>query len=301
MQQSKVRTVLGLILVYLAVLLNWQWIWGILFLIWVIPDVFSGITYFMEPIEKKSNPILYWAIIISWLWMSIYMIATPFFPSLNGQSSSGFQPTKELGVYQDQPVKTFHKSPPVSTVKKEKIKGKKTSSSNEKINQQERKKENIVASKDTLAYKSYHQKETHFYVGISADMNVNDPDLEKHTTELWDYFYKNDISQVIPNIVDERVYFIYSPTDKAGNYKATIGYRTKDIKNIYEGLEGVQISPTKFAIFEQTGGDTEKFIATTWEKIYASDLNSSTSSNMEVYELDANYKVKKSEIRVAIQ
>ena len=121
MQQSKVRTVLGLILVYLAVLLNWQWIWGILFLIWVIPDVFSGITYFMEPIEKKSNPILYWAIIISWLWMSIYMIATPFFPQLNGQSSNVFQPTKELGVYEDKPVKIFHKSP-LSVRKEEKKK-----------------------------------------------------------------------------------------------------------------------------------------------------------------------------------
>ena len=84
MQQAKFRTILGLILLYIAVLLNWLWIWGILFLVWVIPDIFSGVTYFMEPVEKEKDPVLFWVIIVSWLWMSIYMILMPFFPQLNG-------------------------------------------------------------------------------------------------------------------------------------------------------------------------------------------------------------------------
>ena len=76
----KWRTIIGLILMYIAIWNNWQWAWGILFLLWVIPDIFSGITYFIEPIEKKEHPILYWIIIVSWLLMSIYSFLPLFFP-----------------------------------------------------------------------------------------------------------------------------------------------------------------------------------------------------------------------------
>jgi|GEM_PF-6448055 len=55
---------------------------GILFLLWVIPDLISGVTYFMEPIEKKEHAILYWVIIVSWILMSMYSIASLFVPAL---------------------------------------------------------------------------------------------------------------------------------------------------------------------------------------------------------------------------
>jgi len=76
----KWRTILGLFCVYIAMWFNWQWAWGILFLLWVIPDMITGVTYFMEPIEKKEHPILYWMIIFSWILMSLYSIASLFFP-----------------------------------------------------------------------------------------------------------------------------------------------------------------------------------------------------------------------------
>ena len=78
----KWRTILGLISMYVAMWFNWQWAWGILFLMWVIPDIFSGTTYFMEPIEKEKNPILYWIIIISWILIIIYSISTLFISEL---------------------------------------------------------------------------------------------------------------------------------------------------------------------------------------------------------------------------
>ena len=77
---SKWRTILGLIFIYIAMWFDWQWAWGLLFLLWVIPDLITGVTYFMEPIEKKKNPILYWIIILSWILMSLYSMATLIFP-----------------------------------------------------------------------------------------------------------------------------------------------------------------------------------------------------------------------------
>lgn len=77
----KWRSILGLVFIYLAMWFNWEWAWGVLFLLWVIPDMITGVTYFMEPIDKRDNPILYWIIIISWLLMSFYSLAALFFPS----------------------------------------------------------------------------------------------------------------------------------------------------------------------------------------------------------------------------
>lgn len=71
----KIRSLIGLILVYIAYLYQIDWIWGVLFLYWVIPDLISGTTYFMEPITKKDNTILYWVIVISWLWMAFYSLS----------------------------------------------------------------------------------------------------------------------------------------------------------------------------------------------------------------------------------
>ncbi len=80
MKNIKWRTILGLLLIYVAVVLypNYQWIWGILFLYWVIPDLFTGTTHFIEPIHKTENTILYWIIVITWLALSAYILVEAF-------------------------------------------------------------------------------------------------------------------------------------------------------------------------------------------------------------------------------
>ena len=79
MKPVKWRSVIGLLLIYIAVFLNWQWLWGALFLFWIAPDFFTGVTYFIERVERQENPILYWAILLTWLVLSVYLLATPFF------------------------------------------------------------------------------------------------------------------------------------------------------------------------------------------------------------------------------
>ena len=70
----KWRTLIGLILMYAAVALHWQWIWGLFMLYWIIPDFFTGATYFIEPITRRENPILYWIILITWVVFSVAML-----------------------------------------------------------------------------------------------------------------------------------------------------------------------------------------------------------------------------------
>ena len=76
--QTKWRTIVALILMYIIIIYDIQWAWGILFLIWVIPDLFRGVTYFIEPIEKDENPILYWIIVVTWLLMAVYSLSSLF-------------------------------------------------------------------------------------------------------------------------------------------------------------------------------------------------------------------------------
>lgn len=80
----KWRSILGLIMVYVAVWFNLSWVWGILFLLWVFPDISAGVTYFMEPIYRKENPVLYWVIVISWILLSIASFFPLFFSELKG-------------------------------------------------------------------------------------------------------------------------------------------------------------------------------------------------------------------------
>jgi len=68
------RSLAGLLGIYLIVLFEQAWGWGILFLFWVLPDLKSGTTYFIEPLHRRSNPFLYWAVVLTWLGMSLYML-----------------------------------------------------------------------------------------------------------------------------------------------------------------------------------------------------------------------------------
>lgn len=72
------RPFLGLIGVIIIFVMDWQWAWGILFLYWVIPDIFTRVTYFLEPVEADKSPFLFWSIVISWIVMSLFSLSTLF-------------------------------------------------------------------------------------------------------------------------------------------------------------------------------------------------------------------------------
>ena len=72
------RVWIGVLFVILITIMNWQWAWGILFLIWVIPDLTNRVTYFIEPVERDQNPLLYWIIVVTWILLSLLSLSTLF-------------------------------------------------------------------------------------------------------------------------------------------------------------------------------------------------------------------------------
>lgn len=73
----KWRTLLGLFMVFIAVVFQLNWVWGLLFLYWILPSIRLGVTHFLEPLDKRENPILFWVVIATWVTVSILLIAEP--------------------------------------------------------------------------------------------------------------------------------------------------------------------------------------------------------------------------------
>ena len=68
-------TIGALALVIAAVIFNFQWIWGLLFLSWSVPSLFTGVTFLVEPIHRDETPWLFWTIVTLWLGLSVALIA----------------------------------------------------------------------------------------------------------------------------------------------------------------------------------------------------------------------------------
>lgn len=62
----KWKSILGLVIIFLGILTEQYWLFGVFFLIWFIMDLRAGATYLFEPISKQKDPALYWVVMATW-------------------------------------------------------------------------------------------------------------------------------------------------------------------------------------------------------------------------------------------
>ena len=67
-------TLVALAIVVLALIFDLNFIWGLLFLFWAGPSLFTGVTFLVEPIHRSENPWLFWTIVSLWLGLSLTLI-----------------------------------------------------------------------------------------------------------------------------------------------------------------------------------------------------------------------------------
>ncbi|CAM2006601.1 hypothetical protein [Acanthopleuribacter pedis] len=79
---EKRRTLIGLALIYAAAFTNQNWVWGLLYLFWVIPDLFTGETHFIEHLRRDTDPVLYWIVMVTLLVLSAYVLIEPLLQKL---------------------------------------------------------------------------------------------------------------------------------------------------------------------------------------------------------------------------
>ena len=63
-----------------AAALGIYWIWGLLFLWWLVPAVMSGQAHFVFEVGRSEDPLLFWAVALLWALFGIMMIAASLFP-----------------------------------------------------------------------------------------------------------------------------------------------------------------------------------------------------------------------------
>lgn len=66
----------------LTTLFGLQFLWGLLFLYWTIPNFYAEQATLVSTVKKADDPILFWAIQIAWIALGIMMIAADFLPLL---------------------------------------------------------------------------------------------------------------------------------------------------------------------------------------------------------------------------
>lgn len=269
MKEIKWRSILALLLIVSIIYFNWTWGWAIVFMLWLIPDLRSGVTFLMDPIERKEHPFLYWTILTLWALLSILLLLDEWAPQTLPKGWS----TTDRVVYQSQQEGEY-----VMDYAK-----------------------HMTNKEDRLLYKNYVAPSFNV-VGISALTTFKNNEVDFVLKELWDAFIAEDISPYIPNIIDDKIYVVQSNFDqeKEGYFQVTIGYKTTSLEKIDSNLTGVEVQASKYAVVELEKNPLEE-IGSTWEKIALSDLEVTNLNNVEVYHYDNKLKrVTKVDIWVAV-
>lgn len=70
----KWMTVTALAILWVAVVFEVNWVWGVLFIMWTVPALSSGETYLVEPITRRDRPVLFWLLVGTWIVLSVLLI-----------------------------------------------------------------------------------------------------------------------------------------------------------------------------------------------------------------------------------
>ena len=72
---------MALPVILVAAVLGLYWVWGLLFLWWMVPSVMTGQTALVFDISREHDPILFWAVAIFWAVFGLMMIAASLCPT----------------------------------------------------------------------------------------------------------------------------------------------------------------------------------------------------------------------------
>ena len=60
--------------------MGFQFLWGLLFLYWTIPNFYSGHAFLLSDVTRDDDPILFWAVQIAWVVLGALLVLLDAFP-----------------------------------------------------------------------------------------------------------------------------------------------------------------------------------------------------------------------------
>ena len=79
---KRILNYLVFVLLMTSTALGYQFLWGVLFLFWTIPNFYSGHALLLSDVTRNDDPILFWAIQIAWVVLGALLIVSDFFPQV---------------------------------------------------------------------------------------------------------------------------------------------------------------------------------------------------------------------------
>lgn len=80
MNKERVLNYVGFPILVIAAVLGQYWLWGLLFLWWLVPIIMTGRAFLIFDVHREEDPILFWAIAALWGVFGCMMIAASLFP-----------------------------------------------------------------------------------------------------------------------------------------------------------------------------------------------------------------------------
>ena len=75
-------TALVLVGLLVALYLNWSWPWGLLFIYWAVPSIWTGEAHLIGAIRRVEAPFLFWMVTVLWVVLGVLMILVDAAPSV---------------------------------------------------------------------------------------------------------------------------------------------------------------------------------------------------------------------------
>ncbi len=82
---SRVLNYVTFFVLMASTVLGYQFLWGLLFLYWTIPNFFSGHAFLLSDVTRDDDPILFWAVQIAWVVLGAMLVALDLYPLISGQ------------------------------------------------------------------------------------------------------------------------------------------------------------------------------------------------------------------------
>ncbi|MBT2132297.1 hypothetical protein [Aliiroseovarius lamellibrachiae] len=81
MSNTRVINYVALPILLIAAVMGLYWVWGLLFLWWLVPTIMTGQTALVFDVTRDEDPILFWIVAILWALFGLMMIAANLFPA----------------------------------------------------------------------------------------------------------------------------------------------------------------------------------------------------------------------------
>ncbi|QIE44597.1 hypothetical protein G5B38_03095 [Pseudohalocynthiibacter aestuariivivens] len=81
MKNNRLLNYIGLFVLIGALLLGWQWPWGLLFIYWVASAYMAGETHLLGPVSREQDSLLFWAIVTLWTLFGVLMVLADIAPN----------------------------------------------------------------------------------------------------------------------------------------------------------------------------------------------------------------------------